>query len=335
MDVICRARNTDPLKKIKKLLKQRTAGTKPKVSSLKNASTEVKPKSSSLKNSSLTVVKNTPIITQNKKRKSEASLECPLVKRSKLDHCQAILTKIMKSRWSVPFLCPVDRDASGDYFQVIKHPMDFGTTERKLKQNKYLNNDEFEADVRLVFANATLYHPSTNWVHIYAAKLNKLFGILWMSVKPKLTSDPIPEKNSLQVEVKGRFSDNKIGNLCTIAVKAKVTEVTSQMEEEECQRKKHRELERQRQAARASLEELERSITVDDNLGAMRELEVLMRSRMQVVCHGNGFQSKLGRTKSPLEQLGLFIKPEYQLGYEDDDDLFIQGVVLEDGEIID
>ncbi|KAH9610847.1 hypothetical protein KSS87_003464 [Heliosperma pusillum] len=328
MDVICR-RVPDPLSKIKRLLKKRTSETKSKVKSLKNTTV---------------AVDKIRTETAPKKRKSEASLECPLVKRSKMDHCQTTLTKLMKHKCSMPFLHPVDRDASGDYFQVINLPMDFGTIKRKLQQNKYVDDDEFEGDVKRIFANATLYHPSNNWVHIYATKLSKLFDLLWLSVKPNLTSNTTviePGYSTLQAARIAKLPDtilkapSKIENRTRIDVEAKATELASQIEAEKYKLMKQREQERQ--AARASLEQMERSITLDDNLGAMRELEALMRCRMQVVCHGNGssFQLKLGGIRSPLEQLGLFIKPEYQLGYEDDDDLFIKGVVLEDGEILD
>ncbi|XP_074270643.1 transcription factor GTE1-like [Silene latifolia] len=233
MEVICRSRTTDPLNNIKKLLKKHRAELKP-------------PKVKSLQKSSL-VADDIPPKPEHKKRKIEVSSECSLRKKPKLDHCQGILTKLMKQKWSVPFLHPVDPDAVGDYFRVVKHPMDFATIKRKLQQNKYLDDDEFAADVRLIFSNVTLYHPSDNWVHLYAMKLSRVFDILWLPVKPKLVKEPILEQNS------------RDGSTCIVeaAMKSEEYQVTKQREQE-------------RADARASLEQMERSITLDDNLGAMR-----------------------------------------------------------------
>ncbi|KAK9673194.1 hypothetical protein RND81_12G152400 [Saponaria officinalis] len=366
MDVICRGRTTDPgLNKIRRLLKKRAAApaaeTKPKLNSSKNSSPPA-----------MVPMDKITLNTDNKKRKSETCLEPPLIKRSKTDHCKGILTKLIKHKWSAPFRSPVDPDAAGDYFRVVKHPMDFGTIKQKLQQNKYIDDDEFEADVRRIFSNATLYHPSNNWVHLYATKLSRLFDILWLSVKPNLTTkeppiieqsscdrsttcnanltkEPIIEQNNSGgsmcdakeaarvAKLKARFADtilrakikmeNQLDNRARIDAETKATtEVASQMKMEECRLKKQREQERK--AARTSLEQMERSITLDDNLGAMRDLEALMRS-------GHDNASKSDKTKShQLERLGLFIKPEYRLGYDEDDDLFLRGVDLEEGEIL-
>ncbi|KAK9673196.1 hypothetical protein RND81_12G152500 [Saponaria officinalis] len=249
--------------------------------------------------------------------------------------------------------------------------MDFGTIRQKLQHNKYVNDDEFEADVRRIFSNATLYHPSNNWVHLYATKLSRLFDVLWLPVKPNpttkepiidqnncgrnttcnanLTKEPVIEQNNSGgstcdakevarvAKLKARFADtilrakikmgNQLDNKARIDAETKATtEVASQMKAEECRLKKQREQERK--AARTSLEQMERSITLDDNLGAMRDLEALMRS-------GHGNASKSDKTKShQLERLGLFIKPEYRLGYDEDDDLFLRGADLEEGEIL-
>lgn len=46
-----------------------------------------------------------------------------------------------------------------DYFEVVKHPMDFGTIKKKLNSNFYSNTDELLKDFELVFSNCKLYNP--------------------------------------------------------------------------------------------------------------------------------------------------------------------------------
>lgn len=46
-----------------------------------------------------------------------------------------------------------------DYFDVVKHPMDFGTIKKKLNNNFYSCADEMLKDFELVFSNCKLYNP--------------------------------------------------------------------------------------------------------------------------------------------------------------------------------
>jgi hypothetical protein len=50
------------------------------------------------------------------------------------------------------------REGIPDYFLIVKHPMDLGTVQDKLKRNLYPTPDEFAADMRLVFSNCRLYN---------------------------------------------------------------------------------------------------------------------------------------------------------------------------------
>jgi len=55
---------------------------------------------------------------------------------------------------------PVDpvRLKIADYFDVIKHPMDFGTIKKKLYNNAYSTCREFLADLDLTFNNCNKYN---------------------------------------------------------------------------------------------------------------------------------------------------------------------------------
>jgi hypothetical protein len=50
------------------------------------------------------------------------------------------------------------REGIPDYFLIVKHPMDLGTVQDKLKRSLYGTAEEFAADMRLVFSNCRLYN---------------------------------------------------------------------------------------------------------------------------------------------------------------------------------
>ena len=55
------------------------------------------------------------------------------------------------------FLSPVDVKDFPDYLDIVKHPMDFSTIDKKL--HTYKTFDEFAKDVELIFDNCRLYNP--------------------------------------------------------------------------------------------------------------------------------------------------------------------------------
>jgi bromodomain-containing factor 1 len=72
---------------------------------------------------------------------------------------------------ATPFRFPVNAEALKipHYLQIIKHPMDFSTIERKLLASspkpdsnltnpRYSNADEFVANVRLIFSNCVTFN---------------------------------------------------------------------------------------------------------------------------------------------------------------------------------
>ncbi|KAI7833326.1 Bromodomain-containing protein, partial [Kickxella alabastrina] len=63
------------------------------------------------------------------------------------------------------FLEPVDTSVITDYRNVIKHPMDLGTMQRKVEAGTYMSIDEFRQDILLVCENARKYNGATS---IYA-----------------------------------------------------------------------------------------------------------------------------------------------------------------------
>ena len=97
-----------------------------------------------------------------------------------LRFAESVVSELKKPRYSNSaqfFLTPVDPVALNipDYHKIIKKPMDLGTIESKLKQGEYENFKEFEADVRLIFANCYKFNPPENLVHLSGKELERIF----------------------------------------------------------------------------------------------------------------------------------------------------------------
>ncbi|WOK91853.1 hypothetical protein Cni_G00544 [Canna indica] len=83
----------------------------------------------------------------------------PLPERKLLE---AILDKIQKKDTYGVFAEPVDPEELPDYYDVIEHPMDFGTVRKKLASNAYHLFEQFQDDVFLICSNAMQYNaPNT------------------------------------------------------------------------------------------------------------------------------------------------------------------------------
>ncbi|GMI91627.1 hypothetical protein HRI_002832000 [Hibiscus trionum] len=132
----------------------------------------------------------------HKRRPEWASVGSPPEKRWKMDRCMtqqcsALLKALMKHPAGWVFNHPVDPKALGipDYFSIIKNPMDLGTIKSKLAKNIYIGTDEFVADIRLTFANAMLYNPSSNNVHKMAEEMKDFFEARWRSLEEKCNEE--------------------------------------------------------------------------------------------------------------------------------------------------
>ncbi|CAL8120039.1 unnamed protein product [Orchesella dallaii] len=70
------------------------------------------------------------------------------------------------------FLNPVDPKAFPDYSKFVKYPMDLSIIRRRLKYWYYLGLEQLEDDLKLIVANAGLYHGLGT--EIYEASRNLL-----------------------------------------------------------------------------------------------------------------------------------------------------------------
>ncbi|KAL5709757.1 hypothetical protein ACHQM5_020406 [Ranunculus cassubicifolius] len=126
------------------------------------------------------------------KRASVMRLDTHKAKKPKIEsrvmlQCTTLLKKLMSHRHGWIFNKPVDPVALQipDYFNVITKPMDFGTINSKLENKVYSSAEEFAADVRLTFANALLYNPPSNDVHIITKELQSIFERGWRAFDAK------------------------------------------------------------------------------------------------------------------------------------------------------
>lgn len=78
------------------------------------------------------------------------------------------------SAW--PFAVPVNKEEVGDYYDVIKEPMDLSTMELKLENDKYELFDQFLYDLRLIFNNCRAYNSETTTYFKNATKLEKFLN---------------------------------------------------------------------------------------------------------------------------------------------------------------
>ncbi|XP_044728852.1 bromodomain adjacent to zinc finger domain protein 1A isoform X2 [Chrysoperla carnea] len=88
---------------------------------------------------------------------------------------QELLSEILKHPDAWPFTQPVQKRDVPDYFDVITHPMDFGTIKYKLNMGKYQYDDELMHDAILVFENCNTYNDSEADVYKCGVKLLKFF----------------------------------------------------------------------------------------------------------------------------------------------------------------
>lgn len=91
--------------------------------------------------------------------------------------CTKIISIIKRNANAGPFLEPVDPIALGipTYFDIIKNPMDLATVEGKLRNLDYDSPEQFDADMRLIWANALAFNPPGSQVYRMAENLSNYF----------------------------------------------------------------------------------------------------------------------------------------------------------------
>jgi bromodomain-containing factor 1 len=115
---------------------------------------------------------------------------------------------------AAPFRFPVDPEALKipHYLQVVKHPMDFSTIERKLMASnpvkpdsnpanpRYLGADEFIADVRLIFSNCVTFNGPEHLVTQQGKRVEAVFD-------KQIKQLPLPEEVRLGSRFPSHFKE--------------------------------------------------------------------------------------------------------------------------------
>jgi hypothetical protein len=98
-----------------------------------------------------------------------------------VEHAHSLLKRAQKHSKGRCFVEPVDPEELGipDYFDVIKQPMDFGTVAKKLTGNEYASQDDYAADMRLIFDNAFTYNQENDEVWRAAKTMSNFFEENW------------------------------------------------------------------------------------------------------------------------------------------------------------
>jgi len=88
--------------------------------------------------------------------------------------------KGLKDAW--PFLQPVNGKLVPDYYDVIKHPMDFSTMEKKLNNYEYDTAAKFHHDVMLIVNNCRTYNLPNTTYYRCADTIERHFNALWADI---------------------------------------------------------------------------------------------------------------------------------------------------------
>lgn len=87
-----------------------------------------------------------------------------------------LLSELQNHPSAWPFATAVNKDEVGDYYDVIKEPMDLSTMEQKLENDKYESFDQFYYDCKLIFNNCRSYNAETTTYYKNATKLEKFLN---------------------------------------------------------------------------------------------------------------------------------------------------------------
>jgi hypothetical protein len=127
-----------------------------------------------------------PLSESNKRQRIEGEREKRV--SAFFSQCLTILKQVSKLKDASPFLKPVDPIAlkCPDYLQIIKHPMDFGTIQKKLEHKpdkgifrQYKDPADFVSDMRLVFDNCRSYNAPNHAVRKMGDTISEIWEKKW------------------------------------------------------------------------------------------------------------------------------------------------------------
>lgn len=156
---------------------------------------------------------------------------------AELRFCGNVLKDIMSKKHEAlnfPFLQPVDPVALNcpSYFNIIKQPMDLSTIQHKYNTNQYETAEEFESDVRLMFANCYKFNPEGSPVNNLGHQLESLFDQKWKDL-PVTPSSPPPVVPMSDSEYDSDLSESEVykENNAIKFMEAQITRMTEALED--------------------------------------------------------------------------------------------------------
>ncbi|RWS30745.1 fetal alzheimer antigen: falz-like protein [Leptotrombidium deliense] len=95
----------------------------------------------------------------------------PLNEKERKEMFQILQQIKLTTKYSWPFLKPVDRNEVANYYQIIKEPIDLS----KIETKTYINLASFVADFSLMFENCFYFNDTKSQVYHCAEQLQQIF----------------------------------------------------------------------------------------------------------------------------------------------------------------
>ncbi|EXJ77004.1 hypothetical protein A1O3_10161 [Capronia epimyces CBS 606.96] len=115
---------------------------------------------------------------------------------ARLAHMKKVISNLKKSNASAAFRLPVDPVALNipTYPEIVKHPMDLGTIDQRLKRNEYTSIAVFTADFELIVNNCLRFNGPDHGVSQAARKMQSSFNSQMRNLPPASIEEP-PKEN--------------------------------------------------------------------------------------------------------------------------------------------
>ncbi|KAI3992722.1 hypothetical protein MKX01_021683 [Papaver californicum] len=137
------------------------------------------------------------------------------VSLSDMQELELILDKLQRKDTYHVFARPVDPDELPDYYDVIEHPMDFGTIRKKLAGGTYCNLEELENDVNLVCSNAMQYNAAETVYFKQAHSIQELARTKFQSFRIDSEHTKAEAKSEQKTKCNSLVKKPEKNSLCT------------------------------------------------------------------------------------------------------------------------
>ncbi|KAK5220102.1 transcription initiation at TATA-containing promoter protein [Exophiala xenobiotica] len=114
---------------------------------------------------------------------------------ARVAHFKKVISNLKKSNSSTPFRVPVDHVALNipSYPDIVKQPMDLGTIDSRLKQNRYTSVAAFISDFSLIVNNCVTFNGPEHGITQQARKMESSFKSQMKNLPPATVEEPSKE----------------------------------------------------------------------------------------------------------------------------------------------